>query len=141
MLRYRQILFKFVLIKISCYFQLWYMSLIIDVWNYNSLFYLWNLLIIHKSPAVSICCFSRRNWHFSGRCETARTMSTKNKLNQYEALDYLENVDKEDSDGSDEEDNVVRIGELVFLPSTSTERRDTLMRVKVTQSSYIKTRF
>ena len=68
-------------------------------------------------------------------------MSTKNKLNQYEALDYLQNVDKEDSDGSDEEDNVVRIGELVFLPSTSTERRDTLMRVKVTQSSYIKTRF
>lgn len=68
-------------------------------------------------------------------------MSTKNKLNQYEALDYLENVDKEDSDGSDEEDNVVRIGELVFLPSTSTERRDTLMRVKVTQSSHIKTRF
>ena len=68
-------------------------------------------------------------------------MSTKNKLNQYEALDYLENVDKEDSDGSDEEDNVVRIGELVFLSSTSTERRDTLMRVKVTQSSYIKTRF
>lgn len=68
-------------------------------------------------------------------------MSTKNKLNQYKALDYLENIDKEDSDGSDEEDNVVRIGELVFLPSTSTERRDTLMRVKVTQSSYIKTRF
>ena len=59
-------------------------------------------------------------------------MSTKNKLDQHDALDYLENIDnssdepdKEDSVHPDEENNVIRIGELVFLPSTSTERRDT----------------